>query len=157
MKKILFVCTGNICRSPTAHAIARHYSRELGLEDKFYFDSAGTSGYHIKEPPDQRSIDVAKTDQVNFDNIFSRKITDIDFNNFDIILCMDRSHLSNLLKIADKKYHSKIFLFLQYCDVDNIYDDEVRDPFYSEDSSFILVYELIKSAIIKLLKDENNN
>ena len=81
--KILFVCTGNICRSPTAHAIARHQAKLLKLENKFTFDSAGISSYHCGEKPDSRSVKVGKSKNISFSGISSRAITNEDFENFD--------------------------------------------------------------------------
>ncbi len=147
MKKTLFICTGNICRSPTAEAIARHKAKTLKLENKFIFDSAATSSYHQGEPADARSVRVGESKGISFNNIFSRQITNKDFENFDLLMCMDRSHLSHLLKISDKKHHHKIHLFLQYCGVNNNWDDEVIDPYYSENKGFEEVYNIIDKAL----------
>ena len=91
--KILFICTGNICRSPTAQAIARHQTKIQKLENKFIFDSAGTNNYHGGEVPDSRSVKVGKERNISFSNIHSRQIVSQDFENFDLIFAMDRDHL----------------------------------------------------------------
>lgn len=149
MTKILFVCTGNICRSPTAEAIARKKAHDLNK--KIIFDSAGTSGYHQGEKPDSRSVEVCQTKNISFSDIYSRKICDQDFIEFDYIFAMDRSHLSHLYNLADKKYHHKIHLFLQFCATSNIWNDEVIDPYYGE-RGFEEVYEIIDESIDNLFK-----
>ncbi len=147
MIKTLFVCTGNICRSPTAQAIARHKAFELGLQNRFIFDSAATSSYHNGELPDARSVQVGESRRVSFSNIFSRPISSKDFENFDYIMCMDRSHLSHVLRVSDKKYHDKIHLFLQFCGAKNSWDDEVIDPYHSSNKGFEEVFDVIDEAL----------
>ena len=97
---VLFVCTGNICRSPTAEGIFRHYVREAGLEERFVIDSAGTHGYHIGDPPDRRTIDAARRRGFDLDKLRARKLRSSDFNEFDLILAMDSSHLRTLRTLA---------------------------------------------------------
>ncbi|MBU6338641.1 MAG: low molecular weight phosphotyrosine protein phosphatase [Rickettsiales bacterium] len=150
--KILFVCTGNICRSPTAHAIARHKAKELKVENQFIFDSAGIEGYHSGESPDQRSVKACKDKGISCDNIFSRKITDKDFENFDLIFAMDKSHLKHLLRISPSNHHHKIKLFLEFCDTKNSWHDEVVDPYYHSYKEFLDVFDIIEIAIEKLFK-----
>ncbi len=150
--KILFVCTGNICRSPTAHALALHKAKILDKENLHFFDSAGTSAYHAGERADQRSAAVGKKRGVSFAEIFSRQITKQDFTDFDFILCMDRSHVSRLLSIAEEKYHHKIKLFLEFCETTNSWDDEVIDPYYGAGKGFEEVFDLIDSSVENLFK-----
>jgi len=152
MKKILFVCTGNICRSPTAHALARHKAKLLNLENKFYFDSAGITGYHAGESPDTRSAMVGEANGISFAGIFSRKITPKDFDNFDLIFAMDRSHFSHLYDLCDDKNLHKIKLFLEFCQIKNSWNDEVIDPYYLKNSDFDQVFKIISKAIDELLK-----
>lgn len=151
MKKILFVCTGNICRSPTAHAVARHKAKIHKKE--VIFDSAGTDSYHSGESPDSRSMAVGKERGISFDGIFARQITKQDFANFDLFLCMDRGHLARLRSRLPQEFHHKIKLFLEYCDVPNKWDDEVIDPYYAANKGFEEVFDIIDLAIEKLLQD----
>ncbi len=150
-QKILFVCTGNICRSPTAQAIARHKAKIKNLENKFYFDSAGTDSYHQGQAPDARSQQICKEKGISFDKIVARQIKKNDFEDFDLIMCMDRSHLVRLRRLSDEKYHHKIKLFLEFCDIYNKWDDEVIDPYYASDSGFQEVYDVIDKALDKIL------
>lgn len=152
MKKILFVCTGNICRSPTAEAVARHKAKALNLEDSFIFDSAGIESFHSGEVPDSRSVMVGMKHGVSFVDISSRKIRKNDFADFDLILAMDRGHFSHLLSVAPQEQRSKVKLFLQFCEVKNSWNDEVIDPYYKGDQSFEDVFSIIDLALENLLK-----
>ncbi|MFT6077893.1 MAG: protein-tyrosine phosphatase [Myxococcota bacterium] len=149
--KILFICTGNICRSPTAHAIAQHRINSLGLKH-VEVDSAGTTSFHSGQKPDSRSVFTGKKRGINFDGILSKQVSLDDFENFDLIFAMDRNHVSSLRKICPAKFENKIQLFLQYADVENSFDDEVIDPYYGE-NGFEEVFDLIDEALIKILSD----
>ena len=152
MKKILFVCTGNICRSTTAEAIARNKIKALGLENDFLFDSAGTTGFHVGESADSRSIEVGRKNGVSFDGIFSRKIDEKDFQKFDLIMAMDQSHETHLKEICSSGFREKIKLFLRFCEVENSWNDNVIDPYYQEMGSFEKVFATIDIAISRLLQ-----
>ena len=156
MKKILFVCTGNICRSPTAHAIARHKAELLKLENNFYFDSAGISGYHLGEASDSRSIEVGRKNGISFDGIFSRQISQEVFDNFDLIMAMDKGHFASLKKLSAEKNHPKIKLFLEFCETKNAWNNEVIDPYYLKASNFSQVFDIIDSSIDNLIKKLNH-
>ncbi len=152
MKKVLFVCTGNICRSPTAEAIARHKVKLLGLEDRFIFDSAGTQGFHSGEAPDSRSVKVGIERGISFVGISSRKLTVEDFAEFDFLMCMDRSHHKHLMAIAPKQHSEKVKLFLQFCQAENPWNDEVIDPYYKGEYAFDMVFDVIDSALENFLR-----
>lgn len=153
MKKILFICTGNICRSPTAEAIARHKAQQKNLADKFIFDSAGIEGFHSGEAPDARSIAVGKKRGVSFSQIAARKIKNSDFVNFDLLLAMDRSHYSRLLQIAPTQFKEKIKLFLPFCEPSNFMGEEVIDPYYKDEDAFEKVFSAIDSALDNFFKN----
>ena len=146
--KILFVCTGNICRSPTAEAVARNKAKLLGLSDKFAFDSAGTEDYHLNDSPDPRSIETGSKYGVSFDGIKARQINEKDFEKFDLIIAMDKSHQSHLLKIAQNQIQkNKVKLFLEFFKEKNSWNDEIIDPYYKTLDSFDEVFKLISSAV----------
>lgn len=149
--KILFICTGNICRSPTAHAIARHQAKMQNLEDLFFFDSAGTDSYHSGELPDARSVKVGEERGISFKHIKSRQMIFKDFEDFDLILAMTKSHLNTLQRASAKKHHHKIKLFLAFSDVENEWNDEVIDPYYGE-QGFESVFNIIEIGIKNLMK-----
>ncbi|MFM7620201.1 MAG: low molecular weight protein-tyrosine-phosphatase [Alphaproteobacteria bacterium] len=146
--KILFVCTGNICRSPTAEAVARNKAKLLGLSDQFEFDSAGIEGYHLNDNPDPRAIETAGKQSVSFEGIKARQINKQDLEHFDIIIAMDKSHQSFLLNFANnQKQRNKIKLFLEFFKVKNSWDNQVIDPYYKSSQAFDEVFQVISLAL----------
>lgn len=145
--KFLFVCLGNICRSPTAEAVAAAKIQERG--HLWICDSAGTSGYHDGETADPRSIRHAKDRGYNITSI-SRKVTDRDFHDFDWILAMDASNLENLMKMCpDPKLHAKIILITNFCQKHKV--PGVPDPYYGSAKDFELVIDILEDAVEGLL------
>jgi protein-tyrosine phosphatase len=149
MQKILFVCTGNICRSPTAEGVIRHYIDRAGLSKQFKVDSAGTHGYHIGEAPDPRSIKTALKRGIDISNQRARKISPSDFHDFDLILALDNGHLQHLRAMAPAEAAPKIALFLQYAAA--TVETEVPDPYYGGQAGFDHVLDLIETAAMPLI------
>ena len=138
---VLFVCLGNICRSPTAEAVFKHKAAQAGLNIEI--DSAGTHGYHIGNPPDKRSQAAGVERGYSFKGLKCRRVDESDFERFDFILAMDNSNLANLHSMSPSQYHDKIKLFLDFANVD---DKEVPDPYYGGKRGFELVLDLIEEA-----------
>jgi protein-tyrosine phosphatase len=149
MYKILFVCTGNICRSPTAEGVLRHHLAASSLKGKVQVDSAGTHGYHIGEPPDRRSIAAAKRRGIMIDDLRARKVTAEDFHAFDLILACDKEHMSHLKRMQPKEARAVTGLFLEYAGIRDT--KEVPDPYYGETSDFDHVLDLTEQAVAPLI------
>ena len=141
-KKLLFVCLGNICRSPTAEAIAVAQIKKRGLN--WFCDSAGTSGYHDGETSDSRSISHAAKRGYEITSI-SRKVTANDFRHFDWIFAMDRSNLENLKRICPAEYIVKLSVITDFCKVHKV--NEVPDPYYGDPELFEKVIDILEDAI----------
>lgn len=147
MKKILVVCMGNICRSPTGEAILRAKSQEIGIPVSV--DSAGTIGYHQGNPPDPRSKAAGEKRGYSFKGIRSRKVVTEDFEHFDLILAADADNLADLKAQCPKHLHYKLKLFLEYGDSGY---SEIPDPYYGGDNGFELVLDLIEEASEQVLR-----
>ncbi|WP_050909921.1 low molecular weight protein-tyrosine-phosphatase [Vibrio campbellii] len=147
MKKLLVVCMGNICRSPTGEAVLSAKAKELGISVEV--DSAGTIGYHAGNPPDARSMQAGKQRGYSFKGMRSRKVTVGDFDEFDMVLAADKANLADLLDICPTEHRHKVSLFLSHGDSDY---DEIPDPYYGGDAGFELVLDLIEDASEVILK-----
>ncbi|MGE4070143.1 MAG: low molecular weight protein-tyrosine-phosphatase [Lysobacterales bacterium] len=147
MKSILFVCSGNICRSPTAEGIARARAEALGLD--LLFDSAGTEDYHVGQAPDARSRQIARERGTPIDALRARQISVDDFHRFDLILAADRGHLRELSRLAPASSTARVELQLPWCGIDT--PDQVPDPYYGPVTGFTEVYELLERATAGLL------
>lgn len=145
---VLFVCMGNICRSPSAEAVFRHKAKEQGVNIEI--DSAGTIGYHVGHIPDARSQKAGETRGYDFSGLFARKVAVEDFEKFSLVLAMDNENLDNLVDLAPKEHHHKIKLFLEYGE--NFDETEVPDPYYGGSRGFELVLDLIEDASDGLLR-----
>jgi protein-tyrosine phosphatase len=146
---VLFVCMGNICRSPTAEGVFRHFVAEAGLDKVIRIDSAGTHAYHIGEPPDRRAKAAAERRGFSLDKIRARRVTGTDFERFDYLLAMDEDNLSVLQELADPQHHGKIRLFLEFADG---HESEVPDPYYGGAAGFERVLDLVEEASRGLLE-----
>ena len=150
MYKVLFVCTGNICRSPTAEGVLRHRVEALGLADKIAVDSAGTHAYHVGEAPDQRSVAAARKRGILIEGLRARKIAPGDFHEFDLILALDFEHLQHLRRLEPKDATALTRLFLEYAG--SAREKEVPDPYYSDTQHFEYVLDLIESGVEPLVE-----
>lgn len=147
--RVLMVCLGNICRSPTAHGVFQNRIENAGLADSIYVDCSGTGNYHIGEKPDRRSIATAAQRGYDLDSFRARQVQDSDFEQFDYILAMDVSNLRDLQHRCPAVYLSKLQLFLDYADCSH---DAVPDPYYSGPAGFDIVLDLIEDASDGLLQ-----
>jgi protein-tyrosine phosphatase len=144
---VLFVCLGNICRSPLAEGVFRHLVEREGLAGRFDIDSAGTSSYHIGEPPDARTITLARQRGVTLEHA-ARQVTTTDFDRYDYILAMDASNLGKLQRISRDKAELAL---LRSFDPDAADDLEVPDPYFGGPDGFAHVHDLVESACEGLL------
>lgn len=143
MKKILFVCLGNICRSPLAEGVMLHLKEKYKLDIEI--DSAGTSSYHVGEAPDSRTILSAKKNGIDLSSLRARQFQTSDFDNFDKIFVMDKSNLQNVLHLSKNETQSKkVCLLLEQSKSYDIL--EVPDPYFGGEEGFDLVYRLIYDA-----------
>ncbi len=152
-KKVLFVCLGNICRSPAAEGIFRDMVKEAGLTTEIEADSAGTGAWHVGDGPDGRMIAHAARRGYDIRDLEGRQFSaPADFRNFDYILTMDNSNLKNVLALDPKReYQNKVRPLLTFCRVHQGVE-EVPDPYYKEDQGFEYVLDLLEDACTELLK-----
>jgi len=146
---VLFVCTGNICRSPTAEGVLRHQAKLAGLEDRLKIDSAGTHGYHIGEPPDRRSIAAARRRGIDLSTLRARKVAAGDFADFDYVIALDRGHFDLLRADCPPAHLARLSLFLKHLGEKNLHD--VPDPYYGNAKGFDDVLDLIERGCAALL------
>lgn len=146
MKKIsvLFVCMGNICRSPTAEGVFRHLVEHRGLTHHFHIDSAGTHAYHVGEPPDLRAQQAARARGIELGHLRARKVIYGDFEDFDYLLAMDHDNLGILQAACPTVYQHKLQLFLDYAP--HLGLREVPDPYYGDRKAFEQVLDLVDHA-----------
>jgi len=154
---VLFVCLGNICRSPTAHGVFEQLVEKRGLSHLFHIDSAGTSAWHEGAAPDSRSTAHAKKRGYDLAHLCARQVTSHDFKRYDYILAMDNENLANLQRIQPVNSPAEVSLFLHYSEQSEY--DEVPDPYSGGASGFTLVLDLIEQtceALLETVLDENN-
>jgi len=156
-KRVLFVCTGNICRSPSAEGVFRAMVEKAGLSQQIQCESAGTHGYHIGEPPDLRAIQAARGRGYDLSAQRARKVAPQDFNDFDLMLAMDQENMRALSPQRPKDARIQPQLMLEYIKhpaADGIYKDgiyEVADPYYGSGQGFETMLDVIEAAAAKLL------
>ena len=149
MVKVLFICMGNICRSPTAEGVFRHKVEQENLESQISIDSAGTHAYHVGNPPDGRAQDAALKRNINLSKQRARRVEVEDFTTFDYVIAMDQSNKEDLLSICPTDYEDRVHLFLDFA---NSEETEVPDPYYGQGRGFEIVLNLVEDASEGLLK-----
>ena len=153
---ILFVCLGNICRSPTAEGIFRHMLSEMNISDNFELDSAGTHAYHVGAAPDSRAQATAVAHGVDLSDLKGRKVEVSDFDKFDFVLAMDKDNYSNLKEMCPPERYQNLSLFLDFAKELDI--DEVPDPYYGGTGGFDKVFDMLEQAslgLIEYIKNKN--
>lgn len=148
--RVLFVCLGNICRSPTAEGVCRHLVAQRGWQNQVQVDSAGTGAWHVGEPPDQRSQAEARRRGVDLGDIRARAVTASDFENFDAILAMDSDNLLALRGKCPAQHAQKLSLLLDFAPSTDVRD--VPDPYYGSGDGFRRVFDLVEAGCEGFLK-----
>jgi low molecular weight protein-tyrosine phosphatase len=149
--KVLFVCMGNICRSPTAQGVFEALLGDAQLAHRVHVDSAGTHAYHLGEQPDQRATRAAAGRGIDLTRQRARRITPADFARFDYVLAMDSSNLEDLLSICPSEHRGKVHLFLEFAGPSTPRD--VPDPYYGGAQGFERVLDLVEDGARGLLDD----
>ncbi|MEK7793038.1 MAG: low molecular weight protein-tyrosine-phosphatase [Candidatus Hydrogenedentota bacterium] len=149
MANVLFVCMGNICRSPTAHGVFEHLARTRGYDGRISVDSAGTSGFHVGDPPDQRAQATALARGVDLSPQRARQVAPADFETFDYVCAMDYDNLAVLKRWRPKKFTGRLDLFCNF--TPELKGQPIPDPYYGGARGFEKVYDLIERASEGLL------
>jgi protein-tyrosine phosphatase len=147
--RVLFVCMGNICRSPLAEGVFRHLVRQAGLEDVVRVESAGTHAFHAGEAPDKRAQALAVKRGYDISDLCARRVRDQDFEDFDLILAMDWDNLSLLQQMAPKKAHHKLQLLMRFATEHE--SATIPDPYYGNQQGFDQALDFIEDACAGLL------
>ena len=149
MIKVLFICMGNICRSPTAEGVFRYKVEQASLDNKISIDSAGTHAYHVGNPPDTRAQKAALKRNIDLSSLRARRVSSDDFSAFDYIVAMDDSNKEDILSICPAGYEDRVHLFLDFAESN---ETEVPDPYYGQGRGFEVVLNLVEDASDGLLK-----
>lgn len=147
---VLFICMGNICRSPTAEGVFRKVVADAGMAEQVRIESAGTHAFHSGAAPDHRAQSAAQRRGVALHEIRARRVSDEDFEAFDYILVMDRDNLEELRSRAPEEHRGKVHLFLEFAGGSQVM--EVPDPYYGGTSGFELVLDLVETGSERLLQ-----
>jgi protein-tyrosine phosphatase len=149
--RILFVCTGNICRSPSAEGVLRKRAAEAGLSDRLELDSAGLGPWHVGHPPDERAAAAAAARGYRLDGQIARQVTADDFARHDLILAMDHGHLRDLQRLAPAGARASVRLFLDFAA--DAGGGDVPDPYYGGRTGFETMMDLIEAGVDGLLAE----
>jgi protein-tyrosine phosphatase len=147
-RRILFVCLGNICRSPLGEGLLRHHAAERGISQLVETASAGTGGWHHGDPPDHRSVSVARNYGIDISAQRARQLAEDDFNSFDLIFAMDRSNLRDIVRRAPHSSSADIHLFMDFVGGTS---RDVPDPYYGDARDFENVYTMLDEGCRSLL------
>jgi len=147
--RILFVCMGNICRSPTAEGVFEHYVAEAGLAERIASDSAGILDYHVGEPPDARAQLAARLRGYDLSTLRGRQVSHRDFADFDYLLAMDETNLHALVRLCPPQHAHKLKLFMEFSAIAG--SREVPDPYYGGPKVFEQVLDMVEQAAQGLL------
>lgn len=147
--RVLMVCLGNLCRSPTAEAMLRKKVHEAGLDDRIEVDSAGTADYHVGSPPDRRAIAHGERRGLAMAQLRGRQVSRDDFDRFDVILAMDDDNLAGLQRIRPADSRAQVALLMSYAPQAG--SREVPDPYYGGAEGFETVLDLVESAVDGLI------
>lgn len=148
---VIFVCMGNICRSPTAEGVFLRHVEQAGLSDSIHVDSAGTHAYHIKEPPDVRAQRAAQSRGYDLSPLRARRVSAEDFDKFEYVVAMDYENHRNLQQICPPGLEDRLSLFLSFAPDSGV--DEVPDPYYGGVKGFDRVLDLVEAASHGLLRE----
>lgn len=154
MTSVLFVCLGNICRSPTAHGVFEGLVAQQSLAEMIRVDSAGTGSWHVGEAPDSRARAAAKSRGYSLEHLRARQVSKSDFDHFDYILAMDIKNLQDLQAMRPDGFKGHLSLFLDFADAS---EKEVPDPYYGGEEGFSHVLDLVESASQGLLSAIRRN
>jgi protein-tyrosine phosphatase len=155
MVRILFICMGNICRSPTAEAVFRQLVKRKSMETRFHADSAGTIGFHTGEPPDKRATQHAAKRGYDLTKLRARQINQPDYEFFDYVLAMDQENLAWLQKQCPNEHKSKLRLFLDFSE--KYAGRDVPDPYYGNGNGFEIVLDMAEDGARGLIAHLQEN
>ncbi|MDA0367735.1 MAG: low molecular weight phosphotyrosine protein phosphatase [Proteobacteria bacterium] len=154
MVQVLFVCLGNICRSPMAEGVFRHLVADAGLAAQIAADSAGTGAWHVGQPPDERAQAITAQRGIDIAMQRARQVAPMDFSTFDYVLAMDGDNLRTLMGAAPTAARTRIRLILDYGDTNAT---DVPDPYYGGPAGFDQVFDLVHDAAVGLLRHIRKN
>lgn len=149
--RVLFVCMGNICRSPTAHGVFRKLIADEKLLDVIEIDSAGTHAYHVGNPPDSRAQETAESRGIDLSDLRARQARSEDFTDFDYVIAMDQDNYHSLMSICPEGYEERVHMFMDFAP--QMRTREVPDPYYGGPAGFERVFDLVDAAARGLLED----